>query len=206
MTHPTTAGYAVPVTQADREIAARIHEGPPWHHHRTALMVRAGKADDDQIVRAAAMSRLASTAQPDREAVARALSEWLARAGRASKTCSRVRDGRDVMLHMTGSEVVTAIADTVALFQPVAAPASEAALREPDQWRPISEAPKDGTVILLHSPGMEPPVSVGCWDEQSSWREGEPVGWLHVEIDFMGSHARPTHFMPLPAPPAEKGA
>lgn len=50
----------VAVEQVDRVIAAAILEGPPWRHDRIAAMVRSGGADDNQLVRAAATSRLAA--------------------------------------------------------------------------------------------------------------------------------------------------
>ncbi len=46
------------ITQKDRDVAADIHAGPPWRHDRLAALVRSGKADDDQLVRAAAIGRL----------------------------------------------------------------------------------------------------------------------------------------------------
>jgi len=80
---------------------------------------------------------------------------------------------------------------------PVPAPA-------PTGWRPIAEAPKDGTEIIL-SNGKD--VSAGSWfggDEGTCDRDGAPngderdAGWM----DWSGGMLpEPTHFMPIPAAP-----
>jgi hypothetical protein len=60
----------------------------------------------------------------------------------------------------------------------------------PSPWRPIAEAPRDGTRVLVWLPS---------WDEiiQTSWRDHgddyQDVGW--------GTAEQPAHWMPLPAPP-----
>jgi hypothetical protein len=71
------------------------------------------------------------------------------------------------------------------------------------QWRPISEAPKDGTNILGSSGGKIPFVM--------AWDDGEEI-WVtfncHYEYTvakYGGKPWTPTHWMPLPAPPG-KGA
>lgn len=53
---------AAVVTQADREIAACILEGPPWRHDRIAAVVRQGRDDEHELVRCAVTSRLAAEA------------------------------------------------------------------------------------------------------------------------------------------------
>lgn len=50
------------------------------------------------------------------------------------------------------------------------------------QWRPISEAPRDGSSVLGYVEGCVPFVT---------W-------YAHPGFDFEGL---PTHFLPLPAPP-----
>lgn len=73
-------------------------------------------------------------------------------------------------------------------------------------WQPIETAPKDGTAIMLYSPGK----NGGRWITR--WKEPE-VQWVVVkdgpEIlsgDMEKKPRRdrippPTHWMPLPAPP-----
>lgn len=57
-------------------------------------------------------------------------------------------------------------------------------------WRPIEEAPKDGTEILAAWRASQT-VSVAWWTD-SGWWDGESEGV------FISS---PTHWMPIPSPP-----
>lgn len=68
---------------------------------------------------------------------------------------------------------------------------------ERPQWRPIEEAPKDGTAILLFFP--EGFCHVGTWLPKSNvWAVTYRKPDLHYfDVD------RPTHWMPLPTPPGE---
>lgn len=88
--------------------------------------------------------------------------------------------------------------------------AMTSAAPQPQEWREIETAPKDGCDILLYTvhPGdsyyPEPfdAVQIGCWDEGNDtpdpiWRR-EP-GW---ETERIGT---PTHWMPLPLPPEKEG-
>lgn len=65
-------------------------------------------------------------------------------------------------------------------------------------WRPIETAPKDGTEVLLYG---RPPHKddltcyVGRWGTWDS-AGGPSDCWISG-----GPHYRPTHWMPLPAPP-----
>lgn len=67
------------------------------------------------------------------------------------------------------------------------------------QWRPISEAPRDGTKIIYRAicPITKEPFIGECY-----WREGEEIdpSWWD-ESCTMAVDAR--HFMPLPQPPKE---
>lgn len=67
------------------------------------------------------------------------------------------------------------------------------------EWRPISEAPKDGTCILACRPFTIPDVLQ--WNHPPKLPEGKWVrragGWGKSGTP----HFEPTHFMPLPEPP-----
>jgi hypothetical protein len=73
------------------------------------------------------------------------------------------------------------------------------------QWQPIESAPKDGSAVLLcdFSEGTYrtteyPSVVVGWWDD-GEWRDMGDIGCCgQYNYD-------PTHWMPLPEPPAALG-
>lgn len=76
-------------------------------------------------------------------------------------------------------------------------------------WRPIEEAPKDGTPIdvWLGRPEDDGAIDFYCVDGSRrscawSWHRGKfrPIGGL-VTLVFV----QPTHFRPLPPPPEEAG-
>lgn len=65
-------------------------------------------------------------------------------------------------------------------------------------WQPISEAPKDGTYVLLSFPGSfqdveSPGVAVGRYyaDQKNHW-------WVSCIWGSGEAQKEPTHFMPLP--------
>lgn len=62
-------------------------------------------------------------------------------------------------------------------------------------WRPIETAPKDGRYILLLKPAWyhAPRWFVARWQDT-----GLTAGWQH----YYGPE--PTHWMPLPPPPAQE--
>lgn len=71
-------------------------------------------------------------------------------------------------------------------------------------WRPITEAPRDGTYILLAGPsgyvGTSLRVEVCRYDAE--YRPLQP--WVnHSNDSFLDGGSEPTHWMPLPAPPKE---
>lgn len=89
------------------------------------------------------------------------------------------------------------------------------------QWKPISSAPKDGSLILLgcpdEGPDGRPALSLpGYW--LKGWGDGpddmgQDDGWVDVQYtdfypgrsfgspDYMCKGSQPTHWMPLPAAP-----
>lgn len=72
----------------------------------------------------------------------------------------------------------------------------------PMQWRPIEEAPKDGTEVLVYA-WLNPPEklheSVRDLPPYIGFTSYHPdAGWLVCEIREV------THFMQLPAPPTPK--
>lgn len=71
-------------------------------------------------------------------------------------------------------------------------------------WQPIETAPKDGTEILLFEllRGEESMIRAGYWEDQgeSIHDVGEAAGWSIADSGYIGE-IRPTHWMPLPAPP-----
>ena len=73
-----------------------------------------------------------------------------------------------------------------------------------NQWQPIETAPKDGTNIILFGEGK---VTVGGWvsAEDQGAEPGEEyliaAGWWSIDL----ADNNPTHWMPLPDPPAGGG-
>lgn len=61
-----------------------------------------------------------------------------------------------------------------------------------DEWRPIEEAPKDGTELLLYADGK---IAIAYWNKYMGWMSPEDNLEAHIANDA------PTHFRPLPAPP-----
>ena len=60
-----------------------------------------------------------------------------------------------------------------------------------DTWptpRPISEAPKDGSMVLIRLPDHDPQWTIGVFDPRKRW----------VDLCLAGSVVEPTHFLPLP--------
>lgn len=79
-------------------------------------------------------------------------------------------------------------------------------------WQPIGSAPKDGRVVLLwwrseFGPDYVAYWACGYWKEfgdgskgwiGESFHASEPRCWTRIVGE------RPTHWMPLPAPPSQK--
>lgn len=89
-----------------------------------------------------------------------------------------------------GKPTTIALSEAIAAL-PLPAPGAEVAL----PWQPIETAPKDGRLLLLATTSA---VITGFWLDnsktQSPWE-----GWSTSGKPFRGP---PTHWMPLPAPPA----
>ena len=65
------------------------------------------------------------------------------------------------------------------------------------QWLPIDTAPKDGTPVLVCGPDINGSVYM----DACAWPKGWTVKW---PVAYMGYAAgEPTHWMPLPPPPAK---
>jgi hypothetical protein len=62
------------------------------------------------------------------------------------------------------------------------------------EWQPIETAPKDGSNVLVIEAGNSVPV-VAYWDNDmdGGW-------WGYWQTEQLNPH-KPTHWMPLPAPP-----
>lgn len=62
-------------------------------------------------------------------------------------------------------------------------------------WFPIDSAPKDGSLVLLFVPDEEPQFIAGGFMSGPNGR-----GWTCPVVDGV-FYAKPTHWVPLPAPP-----
>lgn len=66
------------------------------------------------------------------------------------------------------------------------------------EWRPIDSAPRDGTRFLIYE--SDGTYSVAWWDDKYIWVR--PGAWIS-EYQRSDTLVRcPTHWMPLPPPPA----
>lgn len=79
-----------------------------------------------------------------------------------------------------------------------------ARIRAEAEWQPIETAPKDGTRIdiwainhsLFNKPGSR--IIDAYWGRVSDWMGRERDDWVGAASE----HIEPTHWRPLPAPPA----
>lgn len=69
------------------------------------------------------------------------------------------------------------------------------------QWRPIETAPRNGTPILAYEPHREPCVEHAASDETVAVVHWSGRVWADPLYDMTGLD-NPTHWMPLPEPPA----
>jgi len=78
-------------------------------------------------------------------------------------------------------------------------------------WRPIADAPKDGTRILFYDPMSSGLIHAGIWDAKfaseldddgethytGAWTDHAVASFAYEEY----AEYNPTHFQPLPPPP-----
>lgn len=73
-------------------------------------------------------------------------------------------------------------------------------------WQPIETAPKDGTRVLLFCPAQIG-IVVGHWCNNSYHKKPRPY-WTNDQENLWGVATtrgyQPTHWMPLPQPPAKE--
>lgn len=62
------------------------------------------------------------------------------------------------------------------------------------EWQPIETAPKDGTEVLLCGP---------LRDGSGHYRDVSRFYMIRWPVEWMANCLPPTHWMPLPPPPAD---
>lgn len=73
-------------------------------------------------------------------------------------------------------------------------------------WRPIEEAPKDGTAILILCPDSEFGAVIAFWSDPIVGDTiAEESGWYASEASSNRIFEIPTHYRPLPPPPGKEG-
>lgn len=106
-----------------------------------------------------------------------------------------------------GSDLLSANRVTALLGHITALTTERDALREANAWQPIETAPRDGTKILVFTHREN--VEISKWFE-SYFDEYEPVEGTEYFRKVRRKYTEgwnsntPTHWRPLPAPPAEK--
>ena len=109
-------------------------------------------------------------------------------------------EGQPDMMLVTADELFAIVIEAFAENCPPAAPRSAA-----PGWMPIETAPQAGELVLLGAPkgvwlGKYKPVY------GSGYRPENPWSSMLLNHDHMAErYTRPTHWMPLPAPPSEGG-
>lgn len=73
------------------------------------------------------------------------------------------------------------------------------------EWQDIGTAPRDGTEVLAFDPDVGV-CAVLFWDEEGGWVSSWAGDVTYNQILVEPIVCSPTHWMPLPPPPAEKGA
>jgi len=70
------------------------------------------------------------------------------------------------------------------------------------KWQPINTAPRDRTHVLLFTPNDEPQVVVGYFESYGGdgWWTYSDLALQEISEEIV--EGGPTHWMPLPLPPA----
>lgn len=139
----------------------------------------------------------------DGRAVYALVDKWRDQARETERLRAVFGHGIDAYGCLMARQAMTACADDL---EAVLRDSSHVALNPKEQWRPIETAPKDGTIVLIYQPaGQWRPyrgirgvvVCTGYW-HQSGNAADSPGFWVGKAY----TKKRPTHWMPLPEPPA----
>ena len=98
----------------------------------------------------------------------------------------------DLLDHGKGSRI-----DFARAIESMLAETELAALKAENEWQPIETAPKDGTVFLGYKRGQFRECYKVTRDDCDMWCFGGTSG-----ADDLFPNIKPTHWMPLPKPPA----
>lgn len=132
--------------------------------------------------------------------------EWLETSGRSILTetvhkgdCPKAEHQGPITCNACCAEEAFAWADRVLALIPDSILAT---LPYPGGWRPIADAPKDGTVFLAWPCVLRDFTAA----VETYWYVHPSVqGWITDAIDCNDYEFEPTHWMPLPSPPAGEG-
>ena len=107
------------------------------------------------------------------------------------------------------TEILAAIEEAIAAYDPERAGARSGkvtTLQPGDGWRPIAEAPKDGSMVLLTDGKY---VDAGFYHDGSECYGHRGEAGFFAESDrgslLTASNFHATHWIPLPAAPSAKG-
>lgn len=135
----------------------------------------------------------APTVEPDIEAIARAM--WEAGEKRAFQYGKAFAE--PWIAKSPVAEDYRAMARAVAALYRGAPP--ETLTAEPDGWRPIETAPRDGTDVLVWTPGYD--CNVAFWGTDD-WQSGHWFTSGGHDGTSMTPGQGPSHWMPLPEGPS----
>ena len=85
--------------------------------------------------------------------------------------------------------------------------AARAAIEAMPGWQPIETAPKDGSAVMIYGPQAGeisgpsdlPCICLASWTGQGDY---EGFEWSTLDGDYYTVWVKPTHWQPMPAPPA----